>query len=220
MKKRWRAGSPGCRQRTLVFGGWTRRVYGKSSHPWYYLHRAENTLIRRSATILPKIREGHWLIQHPTLTYLSSIFTLTLLILLGVGIYTYSVGASLALILAACLLAFIPGISIAVNMLNWILTHTLKPRILPKMDFEQEVPLLSNHMVVPSLLTDPKEVELSSSLNSISRNQKPVLFCALADLPTRQNNIGRRRTPCWMTSRRINAECRIKVGRRDPMFCA
>jgi hypothetical protein len=132
-----------------------------------------------------KIRVGHWLLTHPTLTYLSSIFTLTLLILLGIGSCTFGAGASLAQVLATCLLVLIPGISTAVNMLNWMLTHTLKPRILPKMDFEQEIPSPYQTMVViPALLTDIKEVESlvqQLELHYLRNPEAGLYFALLAD---------------------------------------
>ncbi len=156
-------------------------------HVGYYLVDQGRVQLDQALGCRPslKTRLGHWLLTHPTLTYLSSIFTLTLLILLGVGSCTFWAGASLAQVLATCLLVLIPGISTAVNMLNWILTHNLKPRILPKMDFEQEVPTPYQTMIViPALLTDIEEVESlvqQLELHYLRNPEAGLYFALLAD---------------------------------------
>ncbi|HEX3051259.1 MAG TPA: glucoamylase family protein [Aggregatilineaceae bacterium] len=142
------------------------------------------------------IDQGHRQLEHvlgyrrakqwdPTFVYLGGIFALTLLILVGIGTYLFWVGAPITQILGAILLVLIPGISLAVNGLNWILTHTLKPRILPKMDFEQKVPAPYQTMIVmPVLLTSTEEVELlvqQLELHFLRNPEEGLYFAVLAD---------------------------------------
>ena len=191
MKKRWRDRAIALAQQAaeslLSENGREESTVNRLVHVGYYLVDQGRVQLDQALGCRPslKIRVGHWLLTHPTLTYLSSIFTLTLLILLGVGSCTFWAGASLAQVLAACLLVLIPGISTAVNMLNWILTHNLKPRILPKMDFEQEVPTPYQTMIViPALLTDIKEVESlvqQLELHYLRNPEAGLYFALLAD---------------------------------------
>ncbi len=163
------------------------RTSNRLVHVGYYLIDRGHEQLEQALGYRPSLRtrSRQWPTRHPTLIYLGSIFMLTLLIVLGVGSYTLSAGASVCQILAACFLALIPGISISVNMVNWILTHTLEPRILPKMDFEQQVPTPYQTMIViPALLANTEEVEAlvqQLELHFLRNPEAGLYFALLAD---------------------------------------
>ena len=168
-----------------------------------------------------KMRARHWLTGHPTLIYLGGILGLTLLVLLGAITYARASGASIGQAFAAGLLVLIPGITTAVSLLNRILNHTLKPRILPKMDFE-EVPCTSQTMIViPVLLTDIKEVESlvqQLEMHFLRNPEAGLYFALLADLvdAAEQHMVGDQALLDEL-SRRIaglNAQYRGSVGER------
>ncbi|HJS28624.1 MAG TPA: hypothetical protein VJ768_03315, partial [Anaerolineales bacterium] len=127
-------------------------------------------------------RAGRWAMSHPTAVYLGSITGLTLLLLsLLVGFSLYAGGEGWQLVLSA-FLGLIPALTVAIKLVNWVLTKALKPRVLPKMDFSDSLPddCLSL-VVIPALLTSPDEVR--SLLQQIElhylRNLSPSLYFAL-----------------------------------------
>ena len=89
--------------------------------------------------------------------------------------------------LVAGLFLFIPALTTAVNLVNWIVARSVPPRVLPKLNFEAGIPADAKTMVVvPALLSTAAEVQ--SLLQQLElhylRNQDAQLFFALlTDLP-------------------------------------
>ncbi|MBE7532769.1 MAG: hypothetical protein HS099_23945 [Ardenticatenaceae bacterium] len=85
--------------------------------------------------------------------------------------------------LTAVFFTFIPAISITVTLVNWLVTHLIKPCTLPKLDFLQHgiPPECRTMVVIPTLLTHPAEVD--SLLKQLElhylRNPDPQLSFAL-----------------------------------------
>ncbi|MEX2356339.1 MAG: hypothetical protein WD535_04805, partial [Thermaerobacterales bacterium] len=159
------------------------------SHIGYYLldegrDRLESRLEYRSAW---PARASRWVLSRPTLLYLGGIGSLTILLLLAAGAFAFDRGAAgwQAAALGAILL--VPAATVAVAWVNWLLTHLLPPRILPKMDFEQGIPAeYSAMVVVPALLTGPGEVrDLLSQLelHYLGNSDTSVNFALLTDFP-------------------------------------
>jgi hypothetical protein len=65
---------------------------------------------------------------------------LTTLFLALLVVFANHEGATVGGLIAIVLLASLPASDLAVSVLNWDVTHTFKPRVLPKMDAEAEVP--------------------------------------------------------------------------------
>ncbi|HEY5903808.1 MAG TPA: glucoamylase family protein, partial [Anaerolineales bacterium] len=86
------------------------------------------------------------------------------------------------MIAVTALLLLIPSLSVVVSVVNWLVTLTIPPRVLAKMDFEGGIPASCKTMVViPSLLSGPEEVQslLDELEQHYLRNQDPNLFFAL-----------------------------------------
>ena len=104
-------------------------------------------------------RLRRWLLDHAPLAHLCSVGTLTLIALLGAIGYGATTGGTPVQLVAVALLALLPATDLAVNLINWLVTRTVPPRMLPKLDFSQDIPAGCRTMaVVPALLTNPKEV--------------------------------------------------------------
>jgi cyclic beta-1,2-glucan synthetase len=78
--------------------------------------------------------------------------------------------------------ALIPSLTISVNLINWVITRTVKPRPLPKMDFREGLPAeCTTLVVIPALLSSSDEVK--SLLHQLElhflRNPDPRLYFAL-----------------------------------------
>ena len=135
-----------------------------------------------------------WLFRrHPTFTYLGGISLLTLLALLVPLGYATAAGASAWQITVVALMGLIPASAIAINLINWLISRLVSPRILPKMDFAEAIPADARTVVVvPALFTNQEDV--NSLLRQLElhylRNTDPHLSFALltdfADAPEKQ----------------------------------
>ena len=123
--------------------------------------------------------------QRPTFTYLGSILLITLLLLAVPLAYTAAVQATPWQMIIAVLLTFIPATTMAVSLVNWLVTHLVSPRLLPKLDLSEGVPASCQTMVViPALLSHADEI--TSLLQQLEqhylRNSDPhIRFALLTD---------------------------------------
>jgi cyclic beta-1,2-glucan synthetase len=131
-------------------------------HIGYYLIGAGRAQLEQRLDYHPSWRKRltRWLLGHPTLVYLGGIILLTLAILLGLLGYAWSRGGSIGQLIGAGLLVVLPAMAVAINVLNWLVTRTVPPRLLPRLDFSKGIPSEYRTMVViPTLLTDQGEVK-------------------------------------------------------------
>jgi cyclic beta-1,2-glucan synthetase len=132
-------------------------------------------------------------LKHPTLIYFGVLALLTGLILTLLVLIADRAGATPFGVIAIALLALIPAADLAISVLNWGITHTCEPRVLPKMDADAETPVEARTMiVVPTLLTsEAVATELLEKLEvHYLANQDPQFYFALltdfADAPTEE----------------------------------
>ena len=122
------------------------------------------------------------LLKYPTPVYLSSVTLITLLLLSLVGGYSWQAGATTWGLVGALLLTLVPALTLAVNFVNWLVTHTLPPRLLPKLDFSDGIPeQCRTIIVVPALIAGKSDV--TTLFNELEqhylRNPDPYLAFAL-----------------------------------------
>ena len=150
-----------------------------------------------------------WVFLNASAIYLSSILLLTILFVL-----ILSVSARLPEILRAVPLSFdnspwnaaltcggvfpqsivifllglallIPALTVATSLVNWLITLLTRPRILPKLDFKDEIPdPFQTLIVIPSMITHRREIDsLAKQLEQhYLRNPEPgLLFALLTD---------------------------------------
>ena len=147
-----------------------------------------------------------WVFKHASGFYLSSILVMTILILIpitfaahlpeilgatplsfGDGPWSFHRGADnvalqwiVILLLGAAL--SVPVLSVATSLVNWLITLMIRPRVLPKLDFENKIPeQYQTLVVIPAMITSRKEIEsLARQLElHYLRNPEPGLFFAL-----------------------------------------
>ncbi len=125
------------------------------------------------------------LLRHPTAAYLSAIWLVTLVILAFVVLYLTTTDRNALTAVLAILLTLIPALTVAVNLVNWAVTHLIPPRTLPKLDFSAGIPESCRTMVViPSLIASAADVDnlLSELEQHYLRNTDPALsFAVLSD---------------------------------------
>ena len=130
-----------------------------------------------------------WAMRHASSLYLGSIAVIALILFLLISLAVHPLAlfkAGLAWqwipAIALELILIPPALTVASNLVNWLVTLILPPRILPKMSFKREIPPTSYTLVViPSLVNSREEVNsLVSQLEMhYLRNPEPGLYFAL-----------------------------------------
>ncbi len=123
--------------------------------------------------------------KHNVTAYLGAISVITVAVVLALilisGVFTQSAWH----LVVIGLVSLVPASSVAVNLVNSILTTTLPPRTLPKMDFRKSIPRQFRSIVVmPSLLTSCDELAFllqQLELHYLANKDKNIGFVLLTD---------------------------------------
>lgn len=101
-----------------------------------------------------------WVYSHHTPVYFGAVGLGTLIIVLMVTLIGQSIGISFGSLFLLAVLTLLPASQVAVHNANYLITHLLPPRKMPKMDFERRgIPgEYSTLVVVPTLLTKGKDI--------------------------------------------------------------
>ena len=173
--------------------GWDGFRSQPGAHIGYYLLGQGRPALEQAAGYTPKgwQRLERFIRSHPTPLYLGSIACLSLGLMIIPLVFAAMVGAPAAGLLLVFILALVPALTIAVDLVNWAVTQVVKPEGLPRMDFSQGLPEeCATMVVIPALLSGPDEVDsLVGQLEQhYLRNPDPGLFFALVtdymDAPT------------------------------------
>lgn len=165
------------------------------SHVGYYLIDKGRAAFEHDVKYrpLPIERAQRLALRHPTLFYFGLFAILTGLILAPLALIAERAGATPFGLIAVVLLALIPATDLALSVLNWDITHTFKPHILPKMEKDAETPVEARTMiVVPTLLTSEETAAALIEKLEVHylANQDPQFYFALltdfADAPTEE----------------------------------
>ncbi len=161
----------------------------RSAHVGYYLLDAGRAQLETRVGYRPplslRLRRGAF--NHPAPLYLGGIGLMASIVGLGGLFYAGKAGAHFGPELAVGLLLLIPALTVSVGLMNWIITLTLPPRILPKMDFEDHIPAeYKTLVVIPSLLSSAAEVRSllrQVELHFLRSQDAHLYFGLLTDLP-------------------------------------
>jgi len=149
-------------QAAIAFaGGPDGKTAGRKGHVGYYLLDAGRAALEASLHYQPEsgVRVWRALLAHPTATYLGSIAFFSAVFVLGLLIYTKLSGGSLAQVILAGVLGLGLALEAAISLVNWNVTHRIKPQSLPRMDFSEGIPTGNRGMVVvPTLLENAGEI--------------------------------------------------------------
>ncbi len=183
-----------------------------TSHIGEYLLGKYRTALERQIGYRPGaiISFKRWVFRHASAIYLSNILLLTILIFILLSLATLlpqilrgyplsfgnfpwdvvrhitniQVHRIAVILLVATLL--VPLLTIATSMVNWLITLLIRPRILPKLDFKDEIPdPFQTLVVIPTMITSREKID--SLVNQLElhylRNPEPgLLFALLTDL--------------------------------------
>ncbi len=168
---------------------------GRKEHVGYFLVDAGRPALEKSLRCQPGIgvRVRRALLASPTSTYLGSIAVLSAIFVSGLLAYSVLSGGSPGQFIVAGVLGFGLAMESAITLVNWNVTHRIKPQSLPRMDFSEGIPPGNRTMVVvPTLLE--REGELNHLLQELElyylSNPDPQLTFALltdfGDAPAQQ----------------------------------
>lgn len=174
-------------QDDLEEAGESKRFGTRVEHVGFYLIGEGREKLEEAIGFRPGLLERirRWIFEHSTLVYMSSISSVTLLVLAVALVYAGFVGAGAPGLIAVALLGVLPASTVAVNLVNAMITRTVSPRVLPKFDFSEGIPREYRTMVViPSLLTSDEEVDFllrQLELHYLSNADPEVGFALLTD---------------------------------------
>jgi cyclic beta-1,2-glucan glucanotransferase len=129
---------------------------GACAHVGYYLIDDGLAQLEREFRYSPSIieRAKRMVLGRPSLFYFGVFFLLSVFILTLLVLAAYHTEATPFGLMAIALFALIPVTDIGLSALNWGVTHTFNPRVLPKMNAEVETPIEARTMIVmPTMLT-------------------------------------------------------------------
>lgn len=154
------------------------------SHVGYYLIGAGRRKLEHVLGFHAGVRLAmrRWLLTRPTLVYLGGIGLLTASFVALCMFLATQWGGMSGRVLAVGAATFLPITSIAVTLVNWIVTRSIAPHPLPRLDFQDGVPNGYQTMVViPTLLTHTDEIDalLQQLELHFLRNTDPHLYFAL-----------------------------------------
>ncbi|HWQ46467.1 MAG TPA: glycosyltransferase family 2 protein, partial [Longilinea sp.] len=130
-------------------------------HVGYFLIDAGRSTLEGQINFKPRLRDRirRVLLSSPTALYLGSIASLSVLFFVGFLLYAFFSGNSLTQFILAGLLGLGLALEAAITMVNWNVTHRIKPKSLPRMDFSESIPPGNRTMiVVPTLLESTAEL--------------------------------------------------------------
>ena len=156
-------------------------------HVGYWLIDAGREELERAVGYAPSWlrRLGRFLLAHAAPVYLGAVALLTGAVGLALCLYAARHGAGTSRLLLLIAVAAIPASSLALSLVNFLVAHTARPQVLPKLDFEDGIPADARTVVaVPSLLSSAAEVDsllAELEIRYLANPDVNLLFALLTD---------------------------------------
>ncbi len=153
----------------------------RQSHVGYYL--IDQGIKKLEGLCNRTLNPKRFASTYPNLVYFSCFFTF-----LSIAFYFplhYASRTANASLLMIAILAFIPASEFAIGLINHFLTHLIRPRLLPKLDLSDGIPLLGRTMVViPCMLSSReciRDLIERLEIHAIGNSDKNLYFALLTD---------------------------------------
>ena len=155
---------------------------GKTSHIGYYLvSKGKSTLLSELLNKKVKYTKN----QTKKKIYIFSVCILSLLISLLCGFYVYNHTENILLSVLMFVTTVVPSQTIIVQLIQYILSKIIKPKILPKLDFKSGIPEnYATMVIIPTIVKNEEKVqELFSKLEVyyIANKSDNLYFTLLGD---------------------------------------
>ena len=165
------------------------RLAARLGHVGYYLLAEGAPTLHQRVGFRPPMgqRITSFLQRHPNEFYLPGTEVLTLAIMSAIVLLLTNTYTSPGLIFFSMLMLLLPCSQSAIQLVNYLITSLLEPKILPKLDFSEGVPDNCTTLVaVPSMLFSPEQVRrLAEDLEVrfLGNHDPNIHFALLTDLP-------------------------------------
>ncbi len=152
----------------------------KESHIGYYL--IDDGIQKLYLELGVKKQEEGQKIKQKINIYINTIVILSFIMSIILGILTYFASKSFVLAILEALLIFIPITEIITKLVQNVLSKCVKPKLIPKMDFSEELPEeYSTMIVIPNVLKTEEDVrEMFKKLEVYYlANKAENIYCTL-----------------------------------------
>jgi cyclic beta-1,2-glucan synthetase len=174
---------------------WRGLTLPRQCHVGYFLVDKGRLYLERrigyTAPLSQRIRR--WIHTNPTLVYIGSITLLSLSVSSFLLAYAVSAGGTMFQVVIIGLLSLLLSSTVAVSFVNWLVTNSIGPRQLPKLNFDEGIPQsCSTLVVIPAMLTDIAEVDSLVQQLELHYLRNPDLslsFALLTDLADAQEDV-------------------------------
>ncbi|MEQ8677385.1 MAG: glucoamylase family protein [Aggregatilineales bacterium] len=162
-------------------------VYEALDHVGYYLidKGLKETKVRIGYRPPAQAICYQWLKERVLAVYFGGIALVALAIFSFVFSYAVMMEHSTLQLIAVFVISLIPVLSVAISLVNWLVSRVVAPAMLPKMDFSDAIPDdFRSIVVIPSLLTSVEEVQsLFEQLEQhyLRNTDQNLFFAILAD---------------------------------------
>ena len=161
---------------------------GKKSHIGYYLiDKGKDILL--SELLNKKVKTIR--LKTKKKLYVYGVLLLSLLLSSLCGLYVYNYSNNLLISIIVFLTTFVPSQTITVQLVQYILSKIMKPKILPKLDFKNGISdEYTTMVIIPTIVKTPEKVrELFSKLEVyyIANKSDNLYFTLLADCSSGKN---------------------------------
>jgi len=155
-------------------------------HIGYYLVGDGYTELTHHVGYSPPLRERfHHAFESNFRLYLYKIFLLALSFVGVMGLLTGATSHSPLTLISVILVAFFPALELSIITVNRFFSFFLPPRVLPKMDYKENIPDESRTLVVvPTLLSSPEDVLLqieNLEIHAFANPDTGLQFALLSD---------------------------------------
>jgi cyclic beta-1,2-glucan synthetase len=165
------------------------REANRASHVGYYLVGEGVNLLRQKTGFRSPLgqRIRTFLLQYPDEFYLTAIAGLTCAIMSAIVLLMTNPNSSPGLILLTMFVLLLPCSQSAVQVVNYLVTSILRPKILPKLDFSKKIPDDCVTLIaIPCLLLNENQVRKlveELEVRFLGNHDRNLHFALLTDLP-------------------------------------
>ncbi len=208
-----------CRKAAEVSDG--SRAMVRRTHAGYYLVDHGRAQLEAEIGYRAPLRSrfSRLVTRHPSVFYLAGIELLTLSIVFGVLLALDSIHPAFAVLI----LLLLPATQAAADFVNNLVTVLVSPRILPKLDFSENIPDdCATLVAVPTLLLNESQVHdlvLDLEIRFLANRSPNLYFALLTDSPDSDQRVDERDAMVAVCRQMIEGlNRRYPEGGRAPFF--
>ena len=129
----------------------------KETHVGYYIiaegrQRLLEQIVGKKSTKQKEERKAKW--------YVLTLFFFTLIIAIGFEVYILQATNSTILAVLLAIATVVPAYGMVKQIVQWLLSKWVKPKLIPKMDFQNGVPKeATTFVVIPTIITSKEKVK-------------------------------------------------------------